>query len=237
MSYCVHCGVKLEASLNRCPLCNTPVINPNEPHPDPAAHPSPFPHEKGQIEVVKRKDLAILVFVTLSAIALVSGLLNIFVFKTTHIWSLYVIGACLLLYVIFLPAIINSPISLYGYLLLDGIASAVYLYIISFDTPSNRWLYGLGLPICALLCAVAITFVFLVRKLSSAFLSKALYVFCSIAVVCTGLELLVQYYYHETLQLTWSAIILAVCAVVAVALITILSRSRLRNAIRRRLHF
>lgn len=30
MSYCVNCGVELEASLKECPLCNTPVINPKE---------------------------------------------------------------------------------------------------------------------------------------------------------------------------------------------------------------
>ena len=30
MSYCVNCGVKLEETLNKCPLCNTPIINPNE---------------------------------------------------------------------------------------------------------------------------------------------------------------------------------------------------------------
>ena len=30
MSYCVNCGVELEPSLTSCPLCNTPVINPNE---------------------------------------------------------------------------------------------------------------------------------------------------------------------------------------------------------------
>ena len=27
MSYCVNCGVELEASLRECPLCHTPVIN------------------------------------------------------------------------------------------------------------------------------------------------------------------------------------------------------------------
>ena len=46
MSYCVNCGVKLDPSLVRCPLCNTPVINPNEvshTHPVP-----PFPREKGR---------------------------------------------------------------------------------------------------------------------------------------------------------------------------------------------
>ena len=30
MSYCVNCGVELDASSRECPLCNTPVINPRE---------------------------------------------------------------------------------------------------------------------------------------------------------------------------------------------------------------
>ena len=29
MSYCVNCGVELTASAKSCPLCDTPVINPN----------------------------------------------------------------------------------------------------------------------------------------------------------------------------------------------------------------
>ena len=110
MSYCVNCGVKLETSLKKCPLCNTPVINPNEQQPIKPASRPPFPADRGQMEVVKRKDLAILIFVTLSAIALVSGMLNLFVFNTTNLWSLYVIGGCLLLYVITLPAVINSKV-------------------------------------------------------------------------------------------------------------------------------
>ena len=57
MSYCVNCGVKLDPSLKYCPLCNTPVINP---HDLSKMQPvSPFPKEKGQVEVVRRKDLAI----------------------------------------------------------------------------------------------------------------------------------------------------------------------------------
>ena len=30
MSYCVNCGVELERSQKSCPLCSTPVINPND---------------------------------------------------------------------------------------------------------------------------------------------------------------------------------------------------------------
>ena len=31
MSYCVNCGVELEKSEQRCPLCGVEVINPAEP--------------------------------------------------------------------------------------------------------------------------------------------------------------------------------------------------------------
>lgn len=74
MSYCVNCGVKLDPSLKYCPLCNTPVINP---HDLSKMQPvSPFPKEKGQVEVVRRKDLAILLSVSLTAAGLCSLLLK-----------------------------------------------------------------------------------------------------------------------------------------------------------------
>ena len=56
MSYCVNCGVELDASAKECPLCNTPVLNPRELEKIAKAQ-HPFPTEKGQVETVKRKDL------------------------------------------------------------------------------------------------------------------------------------------------------------------------------------
>ena len=90
MSYCVNCGVKLDPSLKYCPLCNTPVINP---HDLSKMQPiSPFPKEKGQVEVVRRKDLAILLSVSLTAAGLCSLLLNLLVFRQHLValrnWSL-----------------------------------------------------------------------------------------------------------------------------------------------------
>ena len=37
MSYCVHCGVKLNLSEGKCPLCGTPVYDPNGAHQPPDA--------------------------------------------------------------------------------------------------------------------------------------------------------------------------------------------------------
>ena len=73
MSYCVNCGVELDASAKICPLCNTPVINPKvleqaakENYREPE---TPFPQEKGQVEAVKRKELGVLVSTVVLATA------------------------------------------------------------------------------------------------------------------------------------------------------------------------
>jgi len=234
MSYCVNCGVKLEPNLERCPLCNTPVINPNEvsfTHPVP-----PFPREKGQVEVVKRKDLAILLSVSLTAASVVCGLLNLLVFSV-HAWSLYVIGACLVLWVLAIPAVIYTRLPIYICLLFDGLAIGLYQYLISFNTRSHDWFFELALPITALITAAAVLFVLLVRKVSSAFLMTALYIFVESGLLCAGLELLIDRFLGTPYHLTWSAVVLSICSVIVIALITVLSRTRLRNAVRRRLHF
>lgn len=234
MSYCVNCGVKLDPSLDRCPLCNTPVINPNEvshTHPVP-----PFPREKGQVEVVKSKDLAILLSVSLTATAAVCGLLNLFVFSSSP-WSLYVIGACLLLWVIFIPAVIYTRMPIYVSLFFDGLAAGLYEYLISFNTADNSWFFRLALPLTALVTAEAILFAFLIRRVSSAFLMTGLYFFVEVGILCAGIELFIRNYLFLPPGLSWAALVLAVCAVIVIALLTILSRSRLRNAVRRRLHF
>ena len=88
MSYCVNCGVELEASLQECPLCHNPVINPKEINKQRTA--SPYPTDKGQVEVVKRKDFGILVSVVLIATGATCLLLNLLVFNSS-LWSLVVI--------------------------------------------------------------------------------------------------------------------------------------------------
>ena len=51
------------------------------------------------------------------------------------------------------------------------------------------------------------------------------------------LEVLIDRYIEDEITIRWSAVVLVVCVVLDIALITMLSRRRLRNAVRRRLHF
>ncbi len=234
MSYCVNCGVELESSLTECPLCNTPVINPKELHN--YQKPSPYPREKGQVDVVKKKDLTILICIVLGATSLSCLLLNLFVFSGSP-WSLFIIGACLILFVLAIPAVIYTRLPIYISLLFDGIAVGFYLYMITFNTASSSWFLGLALPIVALITILVEIFALLLRSFPVSFITTALYFFAETALLCVGIELLIHHYSGEPLHLVWSAVVLTVCSVIVVLLITVLSRRRLRDAVRRRLHF
>lgn len=234
MSYCVNCGVELSAGTTECPLCNTPVINPND---LPAEKGElPFPRDKGQVETVKRKDLGLLVSAVVLATVVTCGLLNMLVFNKTA-WSLAVIGVCVILWVMLVPVVIYTKQSIYVSVFLDGLAIAVYLYMLAYMVHRDDWFWGLGVPIVLLLTVLAEVFTLCVRRLPKSFLTIALYVFSALGIGCVGLEILIDLYVTGKIAILWSAVVLTVCVIVDITIITVLSRRRLRNAVRRRLHF
>lgn len=234
MSYCVNCGVELDSSLTSCPLCNTPVIHPGQLRQ--ASPASPYPMEKGQVETVKRKDLGILLTIVLSATSIGCALLNLFVFNNS-LWSLLIIGICIVLFVLSIPAVIYTRQPIYLSLLLDGIAIGAYLYMITYLTASDRWFWQLAVPIVALVTLLTEILTLCIRKLPVSIIATALYIFAEAAVLCVGIELFIDHYFDKPLSPSWSAIVLTVCGIIVIALITLLSKRRLRDAVRRRLHF
>lgn len=234
MSYCVNCGVELHETAKACPLCNTPVYNPNEIKK--AEAPTPYPTEKGQVEVVKRKDLGILLSTVMIATSVTCGLLNALVFTGPR-WSLAVIGVCGIVWVIMIPLVIYIKQSIYVSFLYDGVAVAVYLYLLTLMMDRDDWFFGLGLPIVVLVTVLVEAFTFSVRKLPKSILTVSLYFFTTLALMCAGLEILIDRYLSGEISLAWSAVVVTVCVIVDIALITMLSLRRLRNAVRRRLHF
>lgn len=234
MSYCVNCGVELDSSLKACPLCSTPVINPNQPYnPD---EKSPFPTQKGQVEFVRRKDLGILISIVVLSTSLTCMLLNLLVFQSS-LWSLIVIGPCIILWVLLIPFVIYSRLSVYMSLFFDALAISIYLFMLTFLTKSNRWFYQIALPIVFTSLVLVETITMLIKTVSTSILMCALYLFTAVPILCIGIECFVDHFLHGSILLTWSMIVLTVCVIIDIALITVLTRSRLRNAVRRRFHF
>ena len=234
MSYCVNCGVELDATAKNCPLCNTPVINPNEIKlEDPVP---PFPKEKAQVEEIQRADFGWLVSMVCLATAVTCGVLNWLAFKD-NLWSLAVIGACVVLWVMLVPAVIYHKWSPYLYVLLDGAALVLYLYLIARMVNSYQWLKGLGIPLVLCTTAVVEALTLCIRRFPRGILPRGLYFFTALAALCVGFEVMIDVYRDNPIRLGWSAVVLTICVIVDIAIITMLSRRRLRNEVRRRLHF
>jgi len=233
MSYCVNCGVELSADLPVCPLCSTPVYHPDKKTEDIL---SAFPKDAGQVEVVKHRDLAIFLSIVLGSTAITCGLLNLFIFDGS-LWSFPIIGICVLLWVFAIPAVIYTKLTLYWSIFFDGIVVVAYLFMLTWLTKSDEWFLSIGLPLVVLITLLLEILLFFMVHISVSFLTTSLYIVIEIAILCAGIELLIDAYSKQSLSLSWSAIVLTVCIIITVALLTVLSRSRLRNEVRRRLHF
>lgn len=233
MSYCVNCGVELDATLKKCPLCETIVYHPGKMEVNTQ---ETFPKKKGEVETVSKKESIIFVSILLFTIAVTCALLNILVYNRNW-WSIPVNGVCITLWVFFMAAIFCEKITVYGMLLLDAIAIGNYLFMISLITSSDHWVIMIGLPILVVTFGLLELFVFLSKKLPSSLLTGTLYFFVTIAGVCITVEATIDNYLREVIRLGWSAIVVTVCAIISVFIILILMMGRLRNSIRRRLHF
>lgn len=234
MSYCVNCGVELDSTLKKCPLCETIVYHPGKI--EEASMEQTFPKKKGEVETVSKKEGIIFVTVLLLTIAVTCALLNILVYNSNW-WSVPVDGVCITLWVFFMTALFCEKITVYGMLLLDAVAIGNYMFMISLITSSDEWFGKIGIPILVVSFLLLELAVLMSKKLPSSLLSGTLYFFIMTAAICVTVEVVLDKYFRQAISLSWSAIVATVCAIIAVFIILILMMGRLRNSIRRRLHF
>ncbi len=236
MSYCVNCGVKLENSLKICPLCHTPVLNPNEPKAEDSFSSGPFSTTRGEVEPMKKHDVALWLSIVFGSTAFTCGILNLFVFQHNY-WSIPVIGACLVLWLFFCPRMFVPKIPLSLNLAVSAVSVVFYEFAITFMTKENRWFFLIAFPITlVLLILVAISGLFY-KFVSNSLIVTVLYFFIDVAFLCLSIEYFVDNFIHGEVHLFWSIIVFSVCAVISVALIALLSIARLRETVRKRLHF
>ncbi len=238
MSYCVHCGVELDESCSRCPLCNTVVIDPNKYEVKdfiPKAE-APFPLVREEVEKTKKTDLVILITVILVATSLTSFILNIFLYRESW-WSFYLIGICAVLWLYIFPPIIRK-MPVYIYLLMDYASITLFLLLISIMHPNKvAWFFPVAVPIITMCFVLVCILVFLTKRKKPSFLSTALYIFTSIGIECATIEITLDLYSKRHISLTWSAIVIAVVVIINIALTTILTKSNLRKQFQKKFHF
>lgn len=233
MSYCVNCGVELDPTAAFCPLCGTPVSNPNQPVDRESA--APFPTEQGEVPLQGRRAAAVLVSAMLGAAAVSCGLLNL-ILPTSHIWSLYVIGAAAMLWVFLVPPLLWRKLPPAVMILLDTGAVALYILFIAWELGGLDWYVRLALPVVVLLGALLLALVLLLQGGKRSILTTTTLIIAAIAVYVAGLELLGDLYFHGSWAPTWSLVVLIVAGALEIPLVVVRRVPNLRREVRRRFH-
>lgn len=231
MSYCVHCGVELDPTAAACPLCDTPVRDPQSPRD--AVSATPYPTRSSTVELPGKGELALLLSVILLAVAAVCGVLNVFL-KPGRLWSLYVIGALLTVWFWLILPIFARKLPRAVKVALDGAAVALYLFLISVDLNGRDWYLGLALPI--VLAETAIVLALAVSLPRRSILTAATLLIGSCALSCLFIELFVDLWLTGRWQPLWSLVVAAACGAIMAVLIVVRRVPGLRAWARRQFH-
>lgn len=213
MSYCVNCGVELEAGAKKCPLCDTEVINPREHVCMRApAYPAytPVPHQK-------MKKSSVISLITL--ILLVPDFLSVlsdYSINRAITWSGFVLMSVLCIYFItILPIVMDRHPALCVML----IAASVLMLLLYIEYKTGgEWFLSFALPAVASIAVFIDVMVLLLREKKLRPITAASISMLFIGAFCLLLEFLINATFSVRSFLAWSFYPAATFPVISLAL-------------------
>ncbi|MDE5619686.1 MAG: hypothetical protein K2I80_04065 [Ruminococcus sp.] len=201
MAYCVKCGVKLEDSEKKCPLCQTVVYHPDIQEVTDAV--SPFPEE---YEIKQKKMGSKLKLIIATIIVFLPTFLTLicdYSINSRIVWSDIVISSvCLLYCFIFVPLIFRRK-NIFFYLFTDFAALLLFQWYIALTT-GGSWFTGFSLPFtCSVMLIV--TVVVAVRQFTkSSYLLISAIAFFLTGLDCVLTEFLISRTFMNRVRFIWS---------------------------------
>lgn len=190
--YCVNCGVKLEDTEKKCPLCGTVPYHPEiqRKSEDSLYPPDRYPE-------YKLNPLSVMaIIITAFLIPVVVCFLCDLEFSGGIVWSGYVNGALALTYIIFiLPFWFKKPNPVI-FVPCDFLAIIMYAWYICYQTEGN-WFFSFALPVGALFALIVTAVVALVKYVKKGYL----YIFGGAFIALGALSLLVEFLLNLTFSL------------------------------------
>lgn len=233
MSYCVHCGVELDATASFCPLCHTRVLDPGQPVD--TVSPKPFPTRRGEVAPAAKQEVALLITAMLASVAVCCGVLNLFL-RADRTWSLYVIGAAVMLWIWFVPPLLMRGMGLCLRLVLDVLAVGIYVLLIAVDLDGIGWFLHLALPIVLLGGAIVLFLGLMMQGGRRSILTSVTLIIGSVGAFMAGVEFFVDRYLEGAWEPGWSLVVLTVCVAMVIPLVIVRRVPSLREEVRRRFH-
>lgn len=234
MSYCVNCGVELERSEPRCPLCGTEVVNPNQAQDDRRMRPYPRHIERINRRIDRRYTAALISLLLL--IPLFTAMFCNLLASGGLTWSLYVLGGEAIVFACCLLPLLQNAVCRYGCILIDGVVVALFLLLINYLTKAS-WFLRFGLPITALATVYACFIAYLSEpRCRMPLLIRISLALAGVALLVVGVEFFLNLYRGVVALPNWSMYVLFPCLVLAASLLLLHRRARLKEEIRKRFY-
>ena len=181
MSYCVNCGVELDASAKKCALCDTPIYNPNIKTPDNETT-TPFSDIPIIPKEVKKRFIALIISFVILIPNLVCALLNLF-FEPDNLWFIYLASTSLLLWIMFVFPFLTAKLRPYLMWGFDTLATALYVAVFyAKNLGGEKWYFGIAVPIIAIASLCVLYFIYWYRQRKRHWTSKILHFFIDLVI-------------------------------------------------------
>lgn len=205
MPYCSKCGVEVDYSIKKCPLCDFPIpdIMPEKKE-DTDRFPTPQNDYPSKIEKRKRRIFIIISVILLTAIEIM--LFQNLSEEGKFTWSRYsvvsVIASWIYLFFIF-KFIPKFKVSVIGI----SITTIILLYFLDIFNGRLDWFIPIGLP-CVIICTITtLIFAYLFKKTRKKGLNIISYIFMSITLCCVVTETFISLHTNHYVKLYWSLIV------------------------------
>lgn len=229
--YCVKCGVRLRPGVQACPLCGTPVWNPDGDAGDTRDnYPDTLPRHH------REPNLSALFFVTvLFALTIAVETAICLKLYGEMRWSGFVAGGVALLYVIaVLPFWFRAPKAVI-FVPADHAAAALYVLYICLET-GGHWYLSFALPLIGASCLLCAAMICLLKYVGR---GRA-FIFGGFFLLLGGLMVLIEFLQHVTFgteMFRWSLFPLAGLGTIGLLLLLAGFIQPMRQALRRRFFF
>ena len=227
--YCVKCGVRLQDGVSVCPLCQTPVWNPDESKKE-ELYPDNLPHHTRESGLAGAAAMTVVCVIALAAVMIVC-----FRLYGALRWGSYAVGGILLFYIaVILPGWFRRPRS-EVFVPVDFVAAALYALLICLQT-GGSWFFSFALPVLLLSCLLTMAMICLLKYVRRG----KYYIFGGFLILLGGFTVLVELFEHLTFgtaMFRWSLFSLAVFGVVGLFLLLSGMIRPLRHALEKHFFF
>lgn len=228
MPYCVHCGVKLNQAEKRCPLCGTPVFDPNSI--DQAAS----DNEPIHIDMYPRRDInwrflskvTVAILATISCMTILCDLLTAGMIS----WSCFSLAGCVLLAgIAAIPDFKNVVLKI----LIPFMGAAFALFLAAIATQGLKWFLYLALPGISIAAIYTIVSVWLASKKKLRLLYRVVICLILLIVFLIVIEIITDLYAENEIHIFWSLYAVIPLSFIAVVFTITAHNNRMIDYIRK----